>query len=380
MTLLARAPGTVPTICFIATNHGVPWGASEYLWAGAAGKLAARGDVEVVVCVREWSVDVPSVAALQRAGCTVLVRPIEDDDRAFYTYQVPKDVAQEVAGRRPDLVVISQGDNREGFPWMEFCAEQKFPYLTLAHRASEWDWPDSGIIRRLRDAYLAARASHFVSMHNWRLTERMICVPLVRAAVVRNPFNVDYAGPIPWPTASERLRLACVARLDLESKAHDVLFEVLAQPKWRRRPIQIDLVGREGPHGQLLHELREFLQLEHVCFRASVDDVRSVWAECHGLVLPSRKEGLPVAIVEAMLCGRPCVVTDVGGACEVIHQGRSGWVAKSPTVEAFDQALESAWAARYDWKPMGLYAARQIRSFVPADPAAVYADVLIDHL
>ncbi len=87
--------------------------------------------------------------------------------------------------------------------------------------------------------------------------------------------------------------MACVARLDLESKAHDVLFNVLAAPKWRQRALEVDVVGREGPHMQLLHDLSEFLGLERVRFRDSADEISSVWAECHALVLPSRKEGLP---------------------------------------------------------------------------------------
>lgn len=370
----------MPTICFVAANQGVPWGASEYLWSGAAARLTVRGDVEVVACVGSRSVEVSAVRAIERAGGRILVRSVEEDERAFPRCEVPAEAARALVARQPNLVVISHGDNREGFPWMELCAERQIPYVSLAHRASEWDWPHFRIVPRIRDAYLGARASHFVSIHNWRLTERMICAPLPKAAVVRNPFNVDYAAPLPWSANSDMLRLACVARLDLESKAHDVLFEVLAQPKWRGRPLAVDVVGREGPHAWLLHQLREQLHLSSVRFRASVDDVRSVWGECHGLVLPSRKEGLPVAVVEAMLCGRPCVVTDVGGAGEVVEPGRSGWIAESPTVAALDRALESAWAARDGWAEIGSYAARRIRSLVPADPAGAYAELLLSYV
>src|SRR5690606_10511946 len=142
--------------------------------------------------------------------------------------------------------------------------------------------------------------------------------------------------------------------------------------------IRIDIVGREGPHVQVLRELSQFLDLgQHLTFRDSVDDIAEVWAECHALVLPSRREGMPVAIVEAMLSGRPCLVTDVGGCAEIVEHGRSGWVADYPTVNALDRALDLAWEARDDWAAMGRYAASAIRSLVPADPAGEYADLLL---
>lgn len=369
-----------PTVCFVAANHGVAWGASEFLWAGAAGELLAQGNLHVVACVGERSLVVPAIDRLRRAGCTIVARPREEDEEAFGRTAVPDSSASKLATLQPDLVVVSQGDNREGFPWMEHFADSGVPYVSLAHRASEWDWPHSVIVDRLRGAYLGATATHFVSEHNLRLTERMICADLPHASVVRNPFGVDYDRTVPWPASSDTFRLACVARFDLESKAHDVLLDVLAEPKWRRRTLEVDLIGREGPHLELIGEMRTFLGLEQVHIRTSVDDIRAVWAECHGLVLPSRKEGLPVAIVEAMLAGRPCIGTDVGGVSEVVEHGRSGWVAESPTAAALDRALESAWRSRHDWNVVGAHASRQIRSLVPRDPVGAYVDLLVQVL
>ena len=48
------------------------------------------------------------------------------------------------------------------------------------------------------------------------------------------------------------------------------------------------------------------------------DDVRSVWSDRQILVLASSGEGKPLALTEAMLCGRPAVVTDVGGNVELV--------------------------------------------------------------
>lgn len=367
----------MPSICFVGTNHGVPWGASEFLWADTALTFARDRGVDVIACVMDWSADLEPVQRLRAAGCRVLIRSQHDDEQAFWRGEVPQEAAAQMAQLRPDLVVVSHGDNREGMPWMEFCAAEALPFVSIAHRASEWDWPDGTLVPRLRAAYLAARAAHFVSEHNRRLTERMISVRLGRTAIIRNPYNVDYDRTVPWPAGDGPLRMACVARLDLESKAHDVLFEVLSAKKWRDRELHFDIVGRQGPHIDPLRDLAGFLGLERVTFLDTVQDIRSIWARCHVLVLPSRKEGLPVTIVEAMLSARPCLVTDIGGAAEIVEPGRSGWVAESPTVAALDRALEQAWQSRLQWADMGVHAAKAIRALVPADPAGAYADVLL---
>lgn len=363
------------SICFCAANP--EWGASEFLWADAATVAATRPGVEVSACVNGSFLEVAAVRRLGSTGARIVVRSPEADEQAFETGEVPPEAAREVLRLRPDLVVISHGDNREGLAWMEFCAANRLRFVSLAHRASEWDWPDDAVARRLRSAYLSARATHFVSAHNRDLTEQSIGARLPRAEIVRNPYHVGYTEEIPWPADDGVFRMACVARLDLESKAQDVLFNVLATTKWRERPLHVDIVGREGPHTRLLRDLAGFLGLRRVRFRDSVEKISSVWAECQALVLPSRKEGLPVAIVEAMLAGRPCLVTDVGGSAEVVEEGRSGWVAEGPYVKAMDRALELAWQSRAEWSSMGAFAARAIRSLVPADPAGSYADLLM---
>jgi glycosyltransferase involved in cell wall biosynthesis len=69
--------------------------------------------------------------------------------------------------------------------------------------------------------------------------------------------------------------------------------------------------------------------------------------------MPSRSEGTPLALVEAMICGRPSVVTDVGGNLEWVEEPRNGFIAEAPTVRSFGKALERAWMARDRWPSLG---------------------------
>jgi glycosyltransferase involved in cell wall biosynthesis len=78
-----------------------------------------------------------------------------------------------------------------------------------------------------------------------------------------------------------------------------------------------------------------------------------------------------------MMCGRTAIVTNVGGNGEVIEDGVTGFVAEASAEADVDEALERAWQRRSEWRAMGELAAKRIRELVPADPAARFADQLV---
>jgi len=52
----------------------------------------------------------------------------------------------------------------------------------------------------------------------------------------------------------------------------------------------------------------------------------SLLQHSHIACLPSYREGLPLALIEAMASGRPCVTTDVPGCREVVQDGQNGFL------------------------------------------------------
>ena len=82
------------------------------------------------------------------------------------------------------------------------------------------------------------------------------------------------------------------------------MLRILARPEWRERPVELNLFG-EGPYEQSLRRLCRMLELNNVHFRGHVNNVRAIWEQNHLLVQPSRYEGVPITVIEAMLCGRP---------------------------------------------------------------------------
>lgn len=134
------------------------------------------------------------------------------------------------------------------------------------------------------------------------------------------------------------------------------MFETLSLPIWQQRDWQFHLYGA-GPDQAYLEALAKYYGIaDRVKFMGHVNDVRSIWLDNHILLLPSRAEGTPLALVEAMLCGRTAVVTDVGGNAEWIEDEETGFIAEAPTAKSFGAALNRAWLGLNDWKQMGMKA------------------------
>jgi glycosyltransferase involved in cell wall biosynthesis len=360
--------------------RGSPWGGSEELWSQAAIRLSRDGH-EISASIGHWPQPDPAVERLRAAGCRVFER----QNRRFLSLalkacsQDPQVWRAERFIRResPDLVVISCGAFADDLWWSEACREIGVPYVVIAQAAAELWWPDDVHVSAIRSAYQAARAVFFVSRANLRLVERMLAGPIANAQVVWNPFNVDYNAVFSYPSTEPTFNLACVARLDPYAKGQDLLLEVLTLEKWRSRNLKVSFFGR-GASAESLRALSCFYELNNVSFEGHIRNVHDIWKSNHILVLPSRLEGLPLALIEAMLCGRPAVVTNVAGNTEVLDDNETGFVAAAPTVPHIDEALERAWAHRCHWADMGREAARRIRMSVPEDPAAVFSNQIID--
>src|SRR5207248_2978583 len=165
-----------------------------------------------------------------------------------------------------DLAVISQGANFDGLSWMERVRSAGLKYVAIAQSAIVYWWPEDDVAEKLAENYDKASATYFVSQANLELSRRQFGTALRNAKVVRNPFNVSYDARPPWPAnSSDGLALACVGRLDVISKAQDVLLEVLALPHWRERKIRLSLIGT-GPHERALRRMVEQLGLSNVEF------------------------------------------------------------------------------------------------------------------
>jgi len=98
-------------------------------------------------------------------------------------------------------------------------------------------------------------------------------------------------------------------------------------PEWSLR-----IVGEGPKHAELEMQMNS-LGLQHVSLAGRTADVAKEYAAASLFVLSSRYEGLPLALIEAMWCGVPCVAFDCPqGPAELLADGR-GWLVPANDVE-----------------------------------------------
>ncbi|MFH1791930.1 MAG: glycosyltransferase family 4 protein [Candidatus Omnitrophota bacterium] len=88
------------------------------------------------------------------------------------------------------------------------------------------------------------------------------------------------------------------------------------------------LVGNGPLQGTVMSRLNDKRFHGRVKFKGWVDDVQALLKRCSVLVLTSLWEGLPVAVIEAVLSGVPVVVTDTGGVRDIVADGVNGKIVR----------------------------------------------------
>lgn len=185
--------------------------------------------------------------------------------------------------------------------------------------------------------------------------------PRERYHVVANA--VDVAAFATRDRASERSRLGLGDRdfvvVTVASLVAEKSHEDLARAARRLGSLSgLKLLWAGG--GPLRSDLeRDTSDLRHrgvLRFLGRVDDVAGLLAAADLFVLPSRSEGLPNVVLEAMASGLPVVATAVGGVPEVIRHGVDGWLVPPGSAEALGHAMERLAADPLLRRRMGLAA------------------------
>jgi glycosyltransferase involved in cell wall biosynthesis len=281
-----------------------------------------------------------------------------------------------------DLIVVSEGATWPPSELLSRFVESKTPYVTIAQANCDDFWLDESTRLAIQPLMLRAARTYFVSRANRDLAEHQLGCRLTNSKVVSNPWTVERNRTLDWPLidAEDELRMACVARLHPPAKGHDLLLLALAGEMWRQRKWHLSLFGC-GPQQGALEAMVDRLGLAgNVSFEGHVSDVSEIWRRHHALVLASRGEGMPLALLEALICGRPALVTAVAGNPEMVTEGFNGFVAEAPSMELVRNALERLWSRRAELRQMGARARAEMLERFPLEPGEVLAGDLMNVL
>jgi glycosyltransferase involved in cell wall biosynthesis len=158
-------------------------------------------------------------------------------------------------------------------------------------------------------------------------------VRVLRAGIDNQRFH-------PGSGLAKRYDLVAVSRMS-RWKQLDIMIQALAQLTGRMPGINAVIVG-DGPEMRALQALASRLAVrERIHFVGERDDVEKLLAQARVFVLPSSSEGFSIAMAEAMACGLPAVVSDVGELGELVQAGRNGYLVPVGDVAGFARAIDS---------------------------------------
>ena len=178
--------------------------------------------------------------------------------------------------------------------------------------------------------------------------------PVERIATIPNGVDVQRFAAQAWPRIadSDPLRLLFVGRLE-HQKGLDVLLDALA---FVREPARFCLrVIGDGPESAALRRRARAAGLESVVeFYGSQQDVVAHYAWSEIVVHPSRFEGMPNVVLEAMACARPVLGTRVDGTADLLAAATAGWLTPSADAAALARRLQEIIGHRNRLALMGL--------------------------
>lgn len=237
------------------------------------------------------------------------------------------------------------------------------PFSFTAHGS------DLHVDRRMLDKKIEAAAFVVtISMYNKELMVAQC------GESVRSKIHVIHCGVDPdvFSVAAKEgnkgvLSILCVASFE-EVKGHKYLVEACRLLRERGIPFVCNLVG-EGPlRGEVQGQVVRSALTDYVVLRGGLRrlEVAKLLFEADVAVLASvptkkgKREGIPVALMEAMASGRPVVATAISGIPELVECGRHGFLVPPHDANALAEALQTLAENRELGKRMGLEGRKKV--------------------
>ncbi len=164
---------------------------------------------------------------------------------------------------------------------------------------------------------------------------------------IRNGVDVQHFSPANATTRAELRRslglpqrptVVFTGRL-VHEKGIDVLLAAWQDVARRLPDAHLVIVGSGDLRPTFEAQAQELGIGDAVRFVGGCDDVAPYLRAADAFVLPSRAEGLPVSLLEAMACQLPCVATNIGGTMRVLNDNDNGRLVPVEDVPALAEAL-----------------------------------------
>jgi glycosyltransferase involved in cell wall biosynthesis len=308
----------------LAYTDATSFGGAE---ASLGNLLAAlRSGIEITVLGTDAAV-VDAIASQRPATRTRLVPAVRDK---FDLAAIARHL-RALRELRPDICQINlRTPNSSQYGMLAALSTRGVKVVAVEHLPM----PTRSALRRWVKRQLSRRLSAHVAvgLRAARLVEEDAGLP---AESIRTIYNgVPDSALVPLPRLAQGPVIGSLGRLD-HQKGYDVLIEALAL-----LPEASGVLVGDGPDREQLKQLaRARSDADRLVVTGWSSEARRYLGGFDVFVLPSRYEGFPLAIIEAMLAGLPVVATDVGSVSECVQDGETGIVVPPDDRDALVDAL-----------------------------------------
>lgn len=215
----------------------------------------------------------------------------------------------------------------------------------ISHIHCMWDWykrETAGFKFRhaLYRASLAGSRARFISVSEAarQYTHEHLWIPLQRIQTI--PIGIDIARFSPTRTrrANETVVIGAAGRFVAE-KNHELLLRAAAELISQGVNLTVRIAG-DGPLREQYRDLANQLNIRaYFELPGSVRDINAFYNGLDIFVQPSRSEGMPLTLIEAMSAGLPVIATNAGGTVEVVRDGVDGLITPTEDVTALARAI-----------------------------------------
>jgi glycosyltransferase involved in cell wall biosynthesis len=264
----------------------------------------------------------------------------------------PLNVARMMRDFRPHVVMsFLKGMSVITYAALKACGRQRPRWIaregnnTFAVIADELSHPAAKalVTRVTSHCYRAADCFLANSHHMAQGLEKDLALDPTRVRVIHNPIdlaNVRQLSKESLPGHEGREFIVTAGRLEFQ-KGHDLLLRAFAASAACRN-LDLLILGRGTREAELKQLAAELGIGDRVHFRGFQENPWAWFSRAKLFVLPSRWEGFPSVVAEALACGVPALVTDCEfGPKEVVEHGISGWVVPPEDVDAFRNAMDA---------------------------------------
>jgi glycosyltransferase involved in cell wall biosynthesis len=166
-------------------------------------------------------------------------------------------------------------------------------------------------------------------------------IPKRKIPVIFNGINLEHCIPKKEYSFGERIALIHIGRFQ-DVKNHRLLIDAFDELAKKYPNLYLQLIGDGELQGKLMEYASKLPSSEHIRFEGLKQNVYPYLSKADIFVLPSKYEGMPMTLIEAMGTGLPIVASRVGGIPDMIKDGEEGLLItpdKEHLVNAVDQLL-----------------------------------------